>query len=50
MPSGPDERRLYASLLPEIGAPFHSAERIATLETLIHVLPPCLRVRMDVNR
>lgn len=43
MPSGPDERRLYASLLTEIGAPFHTAERIATLETLTHVLLQRLR-------
>jgi replication-associated recombination protein RarA len=48
MPSGPDERRLYASLLAEIGAPFHTAERIATLETLTHVLLQRLRVRLVV--
>jgi hypothetical protein len=48
MPSGPDERRLYASLLTEIGAPFHTAERIATLETLTHVLLQRLRVRLVV--
>lgn len=47
MPSGPDERRLYASLLAEIGAPFHSAERIDTLETWTHVLL-LLRVRLVV--
>jgi Bacterial TniB protein len=34
MPSGPDERRLYAEILTEIGAPFHAAEKIATLEML----------------
>jgi len=48
MPSGPDERRLYASLLTEVGAPFHASERIATLETLTHVLLRRMRVRIVV--
>ena len=48
MPSGPDERRLYASLLAEIGAPFHTAERLATLETLTHVMLQRMRARMVV--
>ena len=48
MPSGPDERRLYAGILTEIGAPFHTAEKIATLETLTHVMLRRLCVRVVV--
>jgi len=34
MPPAPDERRLYTSILVELGVPFYSTERIATLEQL----------------
>jgi len=48
MPSGPDERRLCAGILTVIGAPFHTAEKIATLETLTHVMLRRLCVRVVV--
>src|ERR1039458_5230014 len=48
MPSGPDERRLSASPLAPNGLPFHTAERLATLETLTHVMLQRMRARMVV--
>ncbi len=46
MPPAPDERRVYTSILGELGVPFYTTERIATLEHLAYTILLELRPRV----